>query len=65
MADNVGHFLNNIAFTRLREILNQRKNELTRHTDYDNPSWSHKQAHINGQLSEINQILNLIGDFKE
>lgn len=29
-------------------------------TDYDSPSWAHKQAHLNGQLEELELILSLI-----
>jgi hypothetical protein len=28
--------------------------------DYDHPSWSHKQAHVNGKLEALNLILKLI-----
>lgn len=27
--------------------------------DYDNPSWSHKQAHINGQKQMLEKIVSL------
>ena len=58
---------NSAQFIRLREILNQNKEYLlrTRTIDYDNPSWSHKQAHINGKLDQIEQLLTLIGNHKE
>lgn len=28
--------------------------------DYDTPSWSHKQAHLNGQLDMIAKVLDII-----
>jgi hypothetical protein len=28
--------------------------------DYDNPSWSHKQAHINGRQETIREILAIL-----
>lgn len=28
--------------------------------DYDNPSWSHKQAHLNGELAAIRKVIELI-----
>ena len=28
--------------------------------DYDNPSWSHKQAHRNGQKASLVEVLKLI-----
>lgn len=62
--EDVHHYLAQPIFTRLRQILNQEKETLTRETDYDNPSWAHKQAHINGRLDEIDRILLLIGNFK-
>ena len=32
--------------------------------DYDSPSWSHKQAHLNGKAEAFREIMNLL-DFKE
>lgn len=29
-------------------------------SDYDNPSWSHKQAHRNGQKASLVEVLKLI-----
>ena len=29
-------------------------------SDYDSPSWSHKQAHRNGQKTALNEVLKLI-----
>jgi hypothetical protein len=29
-------------------------------TDYDSPSWSHKQAHMNGRLEALQEIIQLI-----
>ena len=31
----------------------------TKEADYDCPSWSHKQAHLNGYLQAYNEILQL------
>lgn len=28
--------------------------------DYDCPSWSHKQAHVNGELAMLNKVIDLL-----
>lgn len=28
--------------------------------DYDTPSWSHKQAHLNGELAMIKKVIDLV-----
>ena len=38
--------------------------EKVKSTDYDSPSWSHKQAHLNGERAAYQKILSLL-DFKE
>lgn len=44
------------------ELLNQQKAamERPRLEDYDSPSWSHKQAHINGELAMLNKVTALL-----
>lgn len=32
----------------------------TKSTDYDSPSWSHKQAHLNGRLEALREIASLL-----
>ena len=32
----------------------------TTHEDYDSPSWSHKQAHINGEIAALKKVINLL-----
>lgn len=51
---------------RLHQILSEEEAEVSRTEvsadSYDNPSWSHKQAHRNGQramLRKIQQLINL------
>lgn len=34
--------------------------ESSKLTDYDSPSWSHKQAHINGRNEVLREIIQLI-----
>lgn len=53
---------NTILLDRLTEILyNMREDKRTTVLgDYDSPSWSHKQAHLNGQLDMIAKILDII-----
>ena len=49
---------------RLQEIVLAKKKEIEdkeRQGDYTDASWSHKQAHTNGQLQELTFILKLIG----
>lgn len=47
---------------RLDKILYnmQESKETTVLADYDSPSWSHKQAHQNGQLDIIRQLRSLL-----
>ncbi len=49
---------------RLEEILRERLDNVEatelKIDEYDNASWSSKQAHRNGQRSELKQILRLI-----
>jgi hypothetical protein len=51
-----------ILLDRLSKILYnmQEKRETTVLGDYDSPSWSHKQAHINGQLDVIKQLQEIL-----
>lgn len=51
-----------LLLDKLYEICYNRSIELKKVSkpDYDNPSWSHKQAHLNGQLEELELILKLI-----
>lgn len=62
--EELKHYLVSPPFVRLREILDQKIKDLEtqeRQADYTIPSWSHKQAHINGQLSELHSIRKLLG----
>lgn len=60
-----------VALSRLREILSERLKMIasmeTRLDEYNSASWSHKQAHRNGQcsaLKDIHQLLSFL-DHKE
>jgi hypothetical protein len=47
-----------------RKIEAQQRAEISQSV-YDNPSWAHKQAHINGRmqvLRELDQLLNTTGE---
>lgn len=46
------------AFDALKEVLEKEYEESV--PDYDCPSWSHKQADINGANRKLRQIINLI-----
>lgn len=50
------------AFDALREVLSQEVEDFS--ADYDCPSWSHKQADINGANRKLRSILKLI-DIKD
>ncbi len=58
--DELRHYMNSWPFIRLIEILNKEKKELTRSTDYTNPSWAYQQAHNNGRLQQIDNVLHLL-----
>lgn len=51
---------------KLREIVYNMSidREKVKSTDYDSPSWSHKQAHFNGEQAAYQKILDLL-EFKE
>lgn len=47
---------------KLTEILYnmQERSETTVLDDYDSPSWSHRQAHLNGQGDVIRKLLEIV-----
>lgn len=53
---------NTILLDRLTKILYnmQTKRVATVLGDYDTPSWSHKQAHLNGELNVIERLLEIV-----
>lgn len=53
---------NKFLLDRLVEILYnmQEKRESSVLADYDTPSWSHKQAHLNGEAAMIRKLADLI-----
>ncbi len=52
---------NKILLDKLVEILYnmQTKRESSVLADYDTPSWSHKQAHLNGENSMIRKLIEI------
>lgn len=50
------------AFERLEKILERWRvqNEDVSEGDYDNPSWSHKQAHRNGYNRALKDVMSLL-----
>lgn len=54
--------LNRESYNRLRTILIEKYDikQTVRIDDYDTPSWSHKQAHTNGYLECLEEILGLL-----
>lgn len=53
--------ISSILAERLRSILQDWKRELpVNTTDYDSPSWSHKQAHKNGQEEILTRLLSIL-----
>lgn len=51
-----------ILLDRLTKILYnmQESKAATVLADYDSPSWSHKQAHLNGQLDIIRKLADIL-----
>jgi len=53
-----------VALVRLLEILEKKKASLERveanTTQYEHPSWSHKQAHLNGKRASLDEIITLL-----
>jgi len=47
-------------FKKLAEILKIRIQEIDKTPDYDNPNWSHLQAHRNGQRDALREVLALL-----
>lgn len=49
---------------RLREIINEKENSLTKiqfsPSTYKNPSWAYEQAFLNGRLTELNDLKQLL-----
>lgn len=63
--DNLEKTLRNstIAFTKLLDILEDRKRQLNtseEKDDYMSPSWSHKQAHRHGRREELQFTIDLL-----
>lgn len=52
---------NKIMLDKLSEICYNRSQALksVRAKDYDTPSWAYKQAHINGQIQELDDLVSL------
>lgn len=53
---------NDILLDKLKKIMynmqvEKRKSVLA---DYDTPSWSHKQAHLNGELAMLERLIDLV-----
>jgi hypothetical protein len=49
-------------FTLLKNMIQKRYDAEVgvKDTDYDSPSWSHKQAHVNGRLAALEEIYKLL-----
>lgn len=58
------HYLLSWPFVRLKEILVQEKRKIVRNHDYSSPSWAYQQAHNNGKLQQIDEILQLLEGMK-
>lgn len=62
-ADFVSSVLSSPVTRKLREYLHNRLSSLELREEknlYDNPSWSHKQAHINGNREIVKELLLLL-----
>ncbi len=51
-----------ILLDRLKKILYNMEEGKNRSVvgDYDTPSWSHKQAHLNGESAALRKVIDLI-----
>jgi Mg2+ and Co2+ transporter CorA len=53
-----------VVLVKLKKIIAQKREALlkkqTRIDSYETPSWSHIQAHINGQLETLEQLEDLL-----
>lgn len=45
---------------KLTEILSKRVKEAVVEPDYESPSWSHKQAHLNGYNQCVREIIEIL-----
>lgn len=63
--EDLGSFKNGPIFNKLRSILSDEEDRLSRQRlsveIFDSPNWANKQAFVNGQLSAIRLIKELIG----
>lgn len=57
-----------VAMSRLYELVDEWEKEIdsaeAKIDDYDNPSWSHKQAHRNGDRSRLRKLRDLLSFLK-
>lgn len=55
------------VWQKLIEIIEQKKalKEKDRISDYDSPAWAYQQAHFNGYIQALTELLQLIPDPKE
>lgn len=62
--DNLEKLIRNsvIVLSQLKQIVETDLNEMEKVpiSDYDHPSWSHKQAHENGKREYARQLLSLL-----
>lgn len=53
-----------LLLRRLSEIIEEKKTAISKQTysidDFKDPSWSHKQAFRNGELSQLSKFLEII-----
>lgn len=54
-----GQLKSSILRDVLMKFLDQELSKEVAKADYDNPSWSHKQAHMNGRREAFNNIKKL------
>ena len=62
--EDLGHFKNGPIFERLKKILSEEEGKISNQRlsvdSFDQPNWPHKQAFVNGQLSILRLIKELI-----
>jgi hypothetical protein len=54
------------ALQRLHQLASEDLANLqkSREADYESPSWAYLQAHKNGRIQQLNELLTLLAPFK-
>lgn len=53
------------AWDILKEVLEHKLEKLPIHPEYDSPSWAYHQAHRNGQIRMLEEVIGMLQIDKE